>query len=52
VRTYQVEVMVVRIDLFDARDGQPVGAPAPKAAATGTPPRRRESALRESVSRH
>ncbi len=49
VRTYQVEVMVVRIDLFDARSGQPVWSASAESGSSKDSPRERESALRESV---
>ncbi|MHC6227577.1 DUF4136 domain-containing protein [Pseudomonas sp. X10] len=49
VRTYQVEVMVVRIDLFDARNGQPVWSASAESGSSKDSPRERESALRESV---
>lgn len=49
VRTYEVEVMVVRIDLFDARDGQPVWSASAESGSDKDAPRERESALRESV---
>jgi len=49
VRTYEVEVMVVRIDLFDARNGQPVWSPSAESGSDKSSPRDRESALRESV---
>ncbi|MDR6712018.1 hypothetical protein J2W83_001613 [Pseudomonas hunanensis] len=49
VRTYEVEVMVVRIDLFDARNGQPVWSASAESGSGKDSPRDRESALRESV---
>lgn len=49
VRTYQVEVMVVHIAFFDARDGQPVWSASAESGADNDSPRDRESALRESV---
>ncbi|MCO7514790.1 DUF4136 domain-containing protein [Pseudomonas guariconensis] len=49
VRTYEVEVMVVRIDLFDARDGQPVWSASAESGSDRSSPRDREKALRESV---
>ncbi|BBR52317.1 MULTISPECIES: DUF4136 domain-containing protein [Pseudomonas] len=49
VRTYEVEVMVVRIDLFDARDGQPVWSASAESGSGKDSPRDRENALRESV---
>ena len=51
VRTYQVEVMVVRIDLFDARNGQPVWSASAESGSSKGSPRDRENALRESVSK-
>jgi len=51
VRTYEVEVMVVRIDLFDARDGQPVWSASAESGSGKDSPRDRENALRESVSK-
>jgi hypothetical protein len=51
VRTYEVEVMVVRIDLFDARNGQPVWSASAESGSGKDSPRERESALRESVSK-
>ncbi|MCH7298486.1 DUF4136 domain-containing protein, partial [Pseudomonas capeferrum] len=49
VRTYEVEVMVVRIDLFDARNGQPVWSASAESNSDKDSPRDRESALRDSV---
>lgn len=49
VRTYEVEVMVVRIDLFDARNGQPVWSASAESGSEKGSPRERENALRESV---
>ncbi|QXI33260.1 DUF4136 domain-containing protein [Pseudomonas promysalinigenes] len=49
VRTYEVEVMVVRIDLFDARNGQPVWSASAESGSDRSSPRDREAALRESV---
>jgi len=51
VRTYEVEVMVVRIDLFDAHDGQPVWSASAESGNDKESPRDREKALRESVSK-
>ncbi|QXI37918.1 DUF4136 domain-containing protein [Pseudomonas xantholysinigenes] len=51
VRTYEVEVMVVRIDLYDARDGRPVWSASAESGSDKDAPRERESALRESVSK-
>ena len=49
VRTYEVEVMVVRIDFHDARDGQPVWSASAESGTGEDSPRSRESALRESI---
>lgn len=49
VRTYEVEVMVVRIDLYDARSGQPVWSASAESGSDKDSPRERESALRDSV---
>ncbi|CAM4076744.1 putative lipoprotein [Pseudomonas reidholzensis] len=49
VRTYEVEVMVVRIDLFDARNGQPVWSASAESGSGKDSPRDRESALRDSI---
>ncbi|MBK5003112.1 DUF4136 domain-containing protein [Pseudomonas sp. S31] len=49
VRTYEVEVMVVRIDLFDARSGQPVWSASAESGSGKDSPRDREAALRDSV---
>ncbi|MDF0733727.1 DUF4136 domain-containing protein [Pseudomonas entomophila] len=49
VRTYEVEVMVVRIDLFDARSGQPVWSASAESGSDKSSPRERENALRDSV---
>ncbi|MFJ9992092.1 DUF4136 domain-containing protein [Pseudomonas putida] len=49
VRTYEVEVMVVHIDLFDARNGQPVWSASAESGSEKGSPRDRENALRESV---
>lgn len=48
VRTYEVEVMVVRVDLFDAKDGQAVWSASAETASQGSQGER-EDALRESV---
>ncbi|AIR89342.1 DUF4136 domain-containing protein [Pseudomonas cremoricolorata] len=48
-RTYQVEVSVVHIELFDARDGQPVWSASAESGADRSTIRERETALRESV---
>jgi len=44
-----VEVMVVRIDLYDARSGQPVWSASAESGSDKDSPRERESALRDSV---
>ncbi|NIE77717.1 DUF4136 domain-containing protein [Pantoea sp. Tr-811] len=49
VRTYEVQVMVVRIDLYDARNGQPVWSASAESGSDRSTPREREAALRESV---
>ncbi len=49
VRTYEVQVMVVRIDLYDARNGQPVWSASAESGSDKDSPRERESALRNSV---
>ncbi|WP_144170406.1 DUF4136 domain-containing protein [Pseudomonas sp. Kh13] len=49
VRTYEVQVMVVRIDLYDARNGQPVWSASAESGSDKDSPRERESALRDSV---
>ncbi|TDF79670.1 DUF4136 domain-containing protein [Pseudomonas sp. H9] len=48
VRTYEVEVMVVRVDLYDARDGQAVWSASAETDSQGSQGER-EKALRESV---
>ncbi|WP_327439581.1 DUF4136 domain-containing protein [Pseudomonas donghuensis] len=48
VRTYEVEVMVVRVDLYDARDGQPVWSASAETASQDAQGKRAD-ALRESV---
>ncbi|MNP55801.1 hypothetical protein D3C76_1504710 [compost metagenome] len=48
VRTYEVEVMVVRVDLYDARDGQAVWSASAETASQGSQGER-EEALRESL---
>lgn len=48
VRTYQVEVMVVRVDLYDADNGQPVWSASAEAASQGSLGER-ASALRAAV---
>jgi len=49
VRTYEVQVMVVRINLYDARNGQPVWSASAESGSDKDSPRERESALRNSV---
>lgn len=49
VRTYEVAVTVVRIDLFDARSGQPVWSASAEGSSAKDSPRERESALRDTV---
>ncbi|CAG8869480.1 hypothetical protein PS627_03553 [Pseudomonas fluorescens] len=51
MRTYEVEVMVVRIELFDARDGQPVWSASAESGSSKESARERENALRESVNK-
>lgn len=51
VRTYQVDVMVVRIDLFDARSGQAVWSASAESGSDRGSPREREDALREAASK-
>lgn len=48
VRTYEVEVMVVQVDLYDARDGQAVWSASAETDSQGSQGER-EKALRESV---
>ncbi|MDG9881232.1 DUF4136 domain-containing protein [Pseudomonas sp. GD04058] len=48
VRTYEVEVMVVRVDLFDAGSGQPVWSASAETASQGSLAERAD-ALREAV---
>lgn len=48
VRTYQVEVMVVRVDLFDAGSGQPVWSATAETASQGSLAERAD-AVREAV---
>lgn len=48
VRTYEVEVMVVRLDLFDAGSGQPVWSTSAETASKGSQGERAD-ALREAV---
>lgn len=49
VRTYQVEVMVVRVDLYDGRSGQPVWSGNAESGSDQGSPRDRESAVRQAV---
>ncbi|MBF8779034.1 DUF4136 domain-containing protein [Pseudomonas fulva] len=49
VRTYAVDVMVVRIELFDARSGQPVWSASAESGSDGGSPREREEALRQAL---
>ncbi|MFD2643685.1 DUF4136 domain-containing protein [Pseudomonas japonica] len=48
IRTYQVEVMVVRVDLFDAGSGQPVWSASAESDSRGSLAERAD-ALREAV---
>ncbi|MDD0977218.1 DUF4136 domain-containing protein [Pseudomonas fontis] len=48
VRTYEVEVMVVQLDLFDARNGQPVWSASAETASQGSQSERAD-AIREAV---
>jgi len=49
VRTYEVQVMVVRIDLYDARTGQPVWSASAESGSDKDSPRERENAVRDAV---
>ncbi|MFG0687320.1 DUF4136 domain-containing protein [Pseudomonas sp. WSY_20] len=49
VRTYQVEVMVVRIDLYDSRSGQAVWSASAESGNDQASPRDRENAVRDAV---
>ncbi|WP_296269364.1 DUF4136 domain-containing protein [Pseudomonas sp. UBA6562] len=49
VRTYEVDVSVVHIELFDARDGQPVWSASAETGVGGQSLRDRENALRQTV---
>nr|WP_288250563.1 DUF4136 domain-containing protein [uncultured Pseudomonas sp.] len=49
VRTYQVEVMVVRIDLYDSRSGQAVWSASAESGNDQGSPRDRENAVRDAV---
>lgn len=49
VRTYQVEVMVVRIDLYDSRSGQAVWSASAENGNDLSSPRDRENAVRDAV---
>lgn len=48
VRTYEVEVMVVRLDFYDAGNGQPIWSASAETASQGSQGERAE-ALREAV---
>lgn len=48
VRSYEIEVMVVRLDLYDAASGQPVWSASAEAASKGSESERAD-ALREAV---
>jgi hypothetical protein len=48
VRTYQVQVVVVRVDLFDASTGQPVWSASAETSSQGNQSERAD-ALREAV---
>ncbi|BCR25845.1 hypothetical protein KAM426_33720 [Aquipseudomonas alcaligenes] len=48
VRTYEVEVAVVRIELYDGRDGQPVWSGSGEARSEGSQSERAD-ALRRAV---
>ncbi|MFK8331199.1 DUF4136 domain-containing protein [Pseudomonas sp. BJa5] len=50
VRTYEVEVMVVDLDLYDANDGQAVWSTSAETASQGSRSER-EEALRESLNK-
>lgn len=50
VRTYEVQVMVVRVDLFDARTGQPVWSTSAETASKGTLSEQADG-LREAVNK-
>ncbi|MBF8659065.1 DUF4136 domain-containing protein [Pseudomonas putida] len=49
VRTYQIEVMVVRIDLYDSRSGQAVWSASAESGNDQGSPRDRENAVRDAV---
>lgn len=49
VRTYQVEVMVVRIDLYDSRSGRAVWSASAESGNDQGSPRDRENAVRDAV---
>lgn len=48
VRTYQIQVLVVRVDLYDAGSGQPVWSASAETSVNGSE-RERGDALREAV---
>ena len=48
VRTYQEQVVVVRVDLFDARNGQPVWSTSAETSQRGHQSERTD-AIREAV---
>jgi hypothetical protein len=48
VRTYQEQVVVVRVDLFDARTGQPVWSASAETGQRGSQSERTD-AIREAV---
>ncbi|WP_079203260.1 DUF4136 domain-containing protein [Pseudomonas sp. CC6-YY-74] len=50
VRTYEEEVLIVRIDLFDAQDGQPVWSGSAQVLSAGSQAER-ATALREALQR-
>ena len=50
IRTYQVEVMVVRINLYDGKTGQPVWSSSAETSSTGSLSERGD-ALRESLNK-
>ena len=50
IRTYQVEVMVVRINLYDGKTGQPVWSSSAETSSTGSLSERSD-ALRESLNK-
>ena len=48
-RTYTIEVMVVRLDFYDARTGQAVWSASAESGSDRGDPREREQALRDAV---